>query len=427
MKNWMSNLKIPDDPLRLVFVCAMWNVGFDAPCCSTMYLDKPLKNHTLMQTISRPNRVFRDKVNGLIVAYLNIFQNLEQALAIYGSGSGGGIKEGDRPIEQKKKLVQALREAIEAAKAFCEEHTIDVGKIAEAEGFERIKLRDDAVDALLVNDETKNKFLALANNVNRLFKAVLPDEAADEFGPIRSVLYVIAERIRSLVPLADLTDVRQAIEAELDRSIDAEGYEIGDPERIVDLSKIDFEALRKRFEEGRKHIEVERLRGTINSRLRELVRRNKTRLDFLKKFQEMIDEYNIGAQNVEIIFERLVKFAQELNQEEERGIKENLSEEELALFDLLTKPKIELRKKEEKEVKNVSRDLLELLKKEKLVLDWRKRQQTRAVVKVAIRDILDGLPQNYTQEIFQEKCEVVYQHVYDSYYGEGKSVYSRAG
>ena len=381
----------------------------------------------VMQTISRANRVFQDKNNGIIVDYIGVFRNLQQALAIYGSGSGGGVKEGDKPINDKSKLIDELRIAIADAKAFCEEQGIDIDAIAKAEGFERIKLRDDAVDAILVNDETKHKFLNLANNVDLLFRAILPDKTANEFSPSRSVLWVIAERIRSLAPPVDLSAVRQKIEKVLDRSIDAKGYKIDDPEHIVDLSKIDFEALRRRFEEGRKHIQIERLRGAINSKLQQLVQRNRTRVDYLEKFQRLIEEYNTGAHSLEVIFEKLMKFAQELNEEEQRGIKEQLSEEELAVFDLLTKPDMKLSKKEEREVKKVARELLETLKLEKLVLDWRKRQQTRAAVKVAIADVLDKLPGSYTKDKYEEKCEIVFQHIYDSYYGEGKSVYAKAG
>src|SRR5258707_13069078 len=90
--------KSPNDPLRIVFVCAMWITGFDVPSCSTMYLDKPMKNHTLMQTIARANRVFRDKNNGLIVDYVGVFRNLQKALAIYGAAQSGAIGPGDMPI-----------------------------------------------------------------------------------------------------------------------------------------------------------------------------------------------------------------------------------------------------------------------------------------------------------------------------------------
>jgi type I restriction enzyme R subunit len=215
----------------------------------------------------------------------------------------------------------------------------------------------------------------------------------------------------------------------LDESIEAQGYVItevledeGTPHRI-DLSKIDFEALRKKFDKEGKHIQTERLRGAIGSKLTNMVRLNKARVNYLDQFQKLIDEYNSGAINIEIFFTQLVDFARNLNAEEKRGISENLSEEELAMLDMLSKPS--LNKAEKQEVKLASKKLLNVLKQEKLVLDWRKKQQTRADVLFTIETVLDEmLPRTYTPEIYKEKCTTVYQHVYDSYYGAGKSIYA---
>jgi type I restriction enzyme, R subunit len=150
---------------------------------------------------------------------------------------------------------------------------------------------------------------------------------------------------------------------------------------------------------------------------------NRSRLDYLAKFQAMIEEYNADSRNVEWFFNELIAFTKDLKTEDKRAIAENLSEEELAIFDLLTKPQIELTKSEELEVKQVARELLQTLKTEKLVLDWRKRQDTKASVEVAIKDILDKLPASYTAELYDRKCGEVFQHVYESYSGQGRSIY----
>jgi len=181
-----TKFKKDDDPLRIVFVCAMWITGFDVPACSTIYLDKPMKNHTLMQTIARANRVFRDKQNGLIVDYVGVFRNLQKALAIYGAPQDGG-GPGDTPIQYKSELVRQLREAISTATAFCRERGIAPAAIRAARGFEREKLKEDAVAAFVVNDETRRQYLNLAGSVGSLFKSLLPDASAYEFGPIRNV------------------------------------------------------------------------------------------------------------------------------------------------------------------------------------------------------------------------------------------------
>ena len=157
-----------------------------------------------------------------------------------------------------------------------------------------------------------------------------------------------------------------------------------------------------------------------------MVKLNKARMDFLEKFQKLIAEYNAGSKNIEELFAELVKFAQDLNEEERRAMAEGLTEEELALFDILTKPDPTLTKAEEKVVKNVARELLEILKAEKLVLDWRSRQQSRAAVRQSIEIELDKLPDVYTREIFEVKCDRSYRHVYDAYWGKEESVYEAA-
>ena len=158
-----------------------------------------------------------------------------------------------------------------------------------------------------------------------------------------------------------------------------------------------------------------------------MVRLNRTRMDYMERFQAMIDAYNADSLNAEEFFRQLVDFAQSLNEEEQRAVGEQLSEEELALFDLLTKPDIKLSDADRRKVKATAKELLATLKAGKLVLDWRKRQQARAEVRVTIEKVLDeGLPRVYTPELFEQKTAAVFQHVYDAYYGAGRSVYTAA-
>jgi type I restriction enzyme R subunit len=421
-----TKFKDANDPLRLVFVCAMWITGFDVPSCSTIYLDKPMRNHTLMQTIARANRVFKSKVNGLIVDYVGVFRNLQKALAIYGTGSGGGIKPGESPVKDKQELVELLRGAIATAEEFCAERWVDLPAIREAGGFSRVNLLDEAVEAIVENDESKEQYRSLTNNVTKLYKAILPDPLANEFGEINLLLSTIQDKIQALTPIPDISEVLEKVGDLLDESIASEGYVIHEAERIVDLSKIDFDALQNQFAKGRKHTEVERLRNALAAKLAEMVMLNRTRMDYLEHFQQMIDEYNSGAINVEVMFERLVKFTKELSEEEQRHIAEQLTVEELAVVDLLTKPEISLTKKEREQVKKVARELLQTLKREKLVLDWRAKQQSRAAVRLAIEETLDLLPRAFPKQLYAEKCDVVYQHVFDSYFGSGRGVYSDA-
>jgi type I restriction enzyme R subunit len=436
-----TKFKDPEDPFRIVFVCAMWMTGFDAPAVSTIYLDKPMRNHTLMQTIARANRVFGEKNNGLIVDYVGVFRDLQKALAIYGSGSGGGIKPGESPVQKKAELVAALREAIQEARRFCQERGVDVEKIISAEGFQKVAFLEDAaahlvdkkaneavadaVEKVIVNDDLKKRYLSLASQVVRLYQAILPDPTANEFVPIKTCLAVLAEKIRSFLPEVSIDDVMEKVGQLLDDSIATKGYVIHRTEEtsIIDLSEIDFEALKAHFAKGRKRTEAEKLKAAVGGKLQRMVELNKTRTDLLEKFKKLIDEYNSGM-DVDGFFEKLLAFARDLNQEDQRGVAEQLSEEELAVFDILTKPEIEMTADDRKQVKAVARKLLQTLKEAKLVLDWRKKLRTRADVLSTVKTVLDDLPRIYSIELYQAKCDSVYRHVYDSYQGEGRSVYS---
>lgn len=424
-----EKFKKPEDPLRLVFVCAMWMTGFDAPACATIYLDKPMRNHTLMQTIARANRVFRDKQDGLIVDYIGVFRNLEKALAIYGTGAEGTAAAGEMPVQQKQARINELRAKIGEALQFCDDLTIDLEAILSAEGFDRVRLKHEAVEAVLANQDTTQHFFTLVREVNRLFKSILPDQAAGEFYVTRKLLNVLAEALINEIPDADIADIEAEVSELLDESVITERYIIEaaptDTKRRVDLSQIDFEALRQHFEAGYKRTTVERLRGSIHHKLQQMVRQNRTRMNYLETFQQMIDAYNAGSVNTELLFEQLIAFVGDLEAEEKRVIGEQLNEEELAIFDLLTRPAPTLSEEERNRVKAVARELLQTLKQEKLVLDWRKFQRTQAAVQATIDTLLDThLPPAYDHDLYKQKCTVLYQHIYESYFGAGKSIYN---
>ena len=309
--------------------------------------------------------------------------------------------------------------------------SVDLPQIdaVETEALERIRWITDAVNRILVNDETKGDYLQRASQISRLYKAILPDPAASDFNGICTLINIIAKKIKNLTPSPDTSDVMEQIEDLLDHSIVPTGYTIdadAEADSIVDLSRIDFDQLRERFRTQHKQIEAERLRGSISRKLSEIIPLNRTRTDYQERFEQIIAEYNAAAIDVDTWFEQLIALAEELNEEEQRTIAEQLSEEQLAVFDLLTRPELELTEAERDAVKAISKDLLETLQRERLVLDWRQRQQSRAAVKVTVAEILDELPERYTQEIYDWKCEVVYQHIYDCYYGNGNSIYGAA-
>ncbi len=417
-----EKFKDSNDKFRLVFVCAMWMTGFDAPSVSTIYLDKPMKNHTLMQTIARANRVFRDKPNGLIVDYIGVFKSLQKALAIYGVGTRH--PEGTTPVKPKDELIEELRIKISETKQYCLKNEFDLDDILKAYSLQDIKLIDNAVDILIESESTKSNYISLANAVNTIYKAILPDLRANEFTKIVRLIKVIADKIRSYEEPVDITPVMDEVNKVLDKSVKSEPYIITKTD-LVDLSKFDFEKLKKIFIKTRKNTQAEILKNALRMKVSAMITLNKERVNFAEKLQELINEYNSGAVNVEKFFDELVNFAEELGEEESRAISENISEEELALFDLLKQPK--LSKKDKDKVKSAAKNLLVTLKAGKLVLDWRKRQQTRAIVLLTIQKILDEyLPKIYKAQLFQDKCARVYEHIYENYYGEGRSLYTES-
>lgn len=413
--------------LRLVFVCAMWITGFDVPTCSTIYLDKPMRAHTLMQTIARANRVAAGKESGLIVDYVGIFRALQNALATYARPIvDGGSGEEHGPILDKAELVAALQSALNETAGFADVRGVRLEAIAQARGFDRIALIDDAIEAFLATEADKKHFLQLASRVARLFKAILPDPLANELAPLAVLVSYLAAKIRAETEPPDISAVMSDVEDLLNDSIATEGYRIGpasNPEALVNLSEIDFEALQAKFAQGHKRTEAEKLRRLIEGKLAQMLTANSSRIDLAEKFQKLIDEYNAGSHNIEAFFAELKDFAQALSAEEQRGVAESLTDEELALFDILTKPEPVLTKAEEAEVKKVCRELLATLKREKLVLDWREKQQAKAAVMQALKLELRRLPTQYTKDIRTEKMARAYAHVYDHYYGAGRSAY----
>jgi len=422
-----ERFKDTDDPLRLVFVCAMWLTGFDAPSCSTVYLDKPMRNHTLMQTIARANRVFPGKHSGTIVDYANVFASLEKALAIYGAGKDGNGSV-SCAVKDKQQLVEELRQAVEDATAFCTAHGVMLSEI-EATGagsMGRLSRIQDGINALISPDPLRRDFLAHERLLSTLYRAVKPDPSALEFASRVACLTILAEAIRArLNPNpADLSPVMGRINGLLDESIT--GHEIreqGPP--ALDLSKINFAALAQRFKESRhRNTDLEVLKAAIRAQLEKMIQLNRTRADFAEKFEALIESNNAGSRSIDDLFEELVQLSNSLNDEQERHVRENMSEEELVIFDILMRPAPELSAEERAAEKKAARELLARLKA-LLVLNWRQKAAARSKLKLAIEDTLDsGLPRAYSPELYHQKCSAVFEHVYESYPERNAGVYA---
>lgn len=419
-----EKFKNPQDPLRIAFVCSMWTTGFDVPSLSTVYLDKPLRNHTLMQTITRANRVFAEKNNGLIVAYVDVFRNLQRALALYATGG----KAGDVPVEEKGALIEALREAVDDIRAFCREREVDLDELGRLRGFELVEAGKRTVEALLLDDDEKIAFQARAGLVNRLYKAILPDRRAGEFSRTRAVVKFIADGIAAATERPEIDGVMGRIEQLLDESVAADEYLIpaADADALFDLAAVDWDHVQEAFQKGRPRTAAQRLRSLLSAKLAALVRLNPARVDLVERFEKLVADYNAGSVNTEAFFQQLMEFKQTLSEEEARAVREEMTEEQLAIFDLIMRPSPELTDAEKNQVKRVAEELLTTLKRGKLVIDWRKEQQLRASVRLTVEETLDRLPEKFTRQLYSQKCDAVYQHIFDAYWDDGHSAYDRA-
>lgn len=412
-----EEFKQDEHPFRLAIVCAMWLTGFDVPNLSTLYLDKPLKAHTLMQTIARANRVYEGKNNGLIVDYIGILKSLRKALATYATG-GTSTEAGDAdPIRPKEELIEDLQEAIGETAAFLRRLGFELETLISAEGFDKIKAIKKAVEAAYTSDETRKKFELLAREVFRKFKAVLPDPAIERFQASYQAIDVIYKQLQENRENADISEVMKALQDVVSSGIETTKTE--EPPVIIDISQIDFEKLRAEFARSeQKNTAVQMLKDRIEAKLQKMLDQNPSRIDYYQRYQEIIEAYNREKDraSIEKTFEDLLAFIDSLSEEEQRAIREGLSEEYLAVYDLLKKP--ELSGQERKKIKKLAQGLLDELKHSSLaVANWREKTTTTAAVKSDIFDFLfnELPPEYYSDHEVGERSEMVFQHVYLKY------------
>ncbi|AXX92185.1 deoxyribonuclease [Malaciobacter molluscorum LMG 25693] len=418
--------KDANNPYRIVFVTAMWMTGFDAPSVSTLYLDKPMKNHTLMQTIARANRVYEAKKNGMIIDYFGVFRNLKKALSDYAEGNTSSEDEANMPVKEFGMLIELLQESINKCKSYLKEFDIDVDKIHEIgeKGFKEIELFKDYADIILKSDDRRKEFNLFVNTIVSLYDSAKPEiynypdikQERDLFTYLKEIVN------RKLDRDEEINNARREIDELLDRSV-LGNKDLEDDTKItitdyrqINLGEIDFEKLRKEFpKKAYKSIEFTDLKEFMEIKLKQMTARNKTRGNFLEDFEKIIDEYNNGSVEVEEAYETLLKQIEKLNEEEKRYIKEGFSsEEELEIFDLLKKDK--LTKDEISKVKKTAKNLLKTLsdkKRELFVYNWYKERQKQSIVEHTIGKVLEELPESYDVKIFREKKEMVFEHIYN--------------
>lgn len=433
-RNLEKEFKDPANPFRLTIVCAMWITGFDVQCVSTVYLDKPIKGHTLMQTIARANRVYDDeKENGLIVDYGNVYKQLEKAYSIYGEGGKKGGKKfgGGKPVEQLIELEIELRAAINKVKNYLISLNFNLSDLINAKPMAKIAKLKDAADCVSLNETTRTSFEMMARNVFRKYMALFPEEQIKphikNFNAIEAIYNLLNQKVKS----ADVTEIIKELQGIVSESILLKPDEASEKEGVyIDLSKLDFEKLKAAFAKiPRKNKLVYDLQQAINKKLQQMLKENPLRMEFYDRYKEIIEEYNKGKslEDTVVAFNNLNDFIKDLTVEEQRVVRENLNDQEtLAIFDLLKDGK-NLNDKEIKTVKKIAIETLDKLKAEKLKIDrWRESRQITAQVKGLIYDQLLWLPQEvYSDEDVSQRTINVYQHIFTNYSGGGQSVYQQ--
>jgi type I restriction enzyme R subunit len=404
-------------PFRVAIVCAMWLTGFDVKSLATLYLDKPMKGHTLMQAIARVNRVAAHKKNGLVIDYNGMLKSLRKALATY--AQGGKEIPADPLIDEETALVEYVA-AIGKVRAHLSSVNFDLDTLIQArEGEESWQALLDAQNAVSQSAETKKTFLVLAEDVADRFRGLFPYPGLFAYEPEESAISALYNLLQKPKPKVDITAIMQDIRGVIDAALEvAPDNQMQSPAaKQYDLSGIDFERLRVEFEKSPyKASALLDLQERIQARIDQMLKQNPTRIDLLKRYQEIITEYNQDKNEAEIqrVFEKLIKTYDALDAEEIRYIREGFKDEKaLAIFDLLSKDKDAITKNDLAKIKKVAQELMNTLVEQQQVLgNMRDKASSQAQIKAAIIDqLLAGMPDDYSNEDIEARADVVYQYV----------------
>ena len=410
--------KTPESNLRVVFVCAMWLTGFDVKTLSCLYIDKPMKAHTLMQTIARANRVAEGKSNGLIIDYIGIVKALRQALADYTANPDGN--GGDDPTIDKKVLIKHVLEVIADTTDFLKEHDFDLSELIAAENFYKLSLLKTAANAMCETAETHKSFCTFATTLLKLWKYLDREDITPTMKKRKDGIEAIYKELQKKRKHADITDLSVMINEIVNDhlEIDPESMMAAETKRF-DISRIDFDVLRREFAKSReKNLVLKDIQDILTERIAQMLAANPSRINFYEKYQEIIRDYNQEQDraNIEKTFDELMKLSHALSEEEKRYIREGFeNDEQLSMFDVLIKD--DLSKEDIKKLKSVAKDLLKVIKEQLEAMDHPfDKQETRAAIIITIRDVLwKELPESYSDEAINYYRDAVYQYVSQRY------------
>ena len=408
------------NPLRIVFVCAMWLTGFDVKSLSCLYLDKPLKAHTLMQTIARANRVCDGKPNGLIIDYIGIVKALRKALADYTTSGGEGGNGGDDVIVDKDELIRHLLEAIVGAKEFLHQHGFELQTLIDATDFAKMSLLKDAANAMCETSEIRKTFCTYGSTIKRIMKFVSRDDITDTAVIAdKDAILAIFNQLQKRRKEADTTDLSVAIHEIISDEVGTQPDGNLTGTRQFDISAIDFDLLRKEFAKTkRKNLVLSDIDDLIKKRIDAMLRNNPSRVNFYEEYQRIIQDYNAEQDraSIEKTFMALIDLSKSLDEEEKRFVREGFTnDEQLTIYDMLFDPNIS--KSEIGKLKKLSVELLDKVKARISELhNWREKEDTRAQVATLIHESLfQDLPESYPLDSIEQYSQKVFQYVYERY------------
>ena len=404
----------PDDPLRLVIVCDMWLTGFDAPCMNTMYIDKPMRGHGLMQAIARVNRVFKDKPGGLVVDYIGVAQSLRSALGQYTDS------DRDKTGIDESAAVAALMERYEAIRDLF--HGFDYRPGIDGQPRERLICLGGAIDWVLRWQESqaaKQKDVEDKKRAHRQFldmvlglsKAYALASASDEARTIRDEVGFF-QAIRAALAKTTATgkisekDRAFAVQQLVDRAVASS--EIIDILKVAGIQSPDISILSDEFlmEVGKmekKNLALEALKKLLNG---EIVSRSKTNLvesrAFSNRLEEAVARYHAGAISAVEMIEALIGLAKDMQVARARGEEQGLSLEEIAFYDALAENESAVEAMGNERLRVIAHELLEQLRSN-VTVDWHQRESARARMRVLVKRILKkyGYPPDLADEAVQ--------------------------
>ena len=414
-----KEFKDSKNPLRVVFVCAMWLTGFDVKCLSCLYLDKPLKAHTLMQTIARANRVSEGKSNGLIVDYIGIVKALRKALADYTANLGDS--SGADPTIDKEELIAHIIEVIEKTREFLSQKEFELEKLIGAVDFAKLASLQEAANAVCGSIEDKKIFTTYALELGRLVKYTDRNDITAQTRKQYEAIAAIYSELQKKRKHTNTTDLMIEIHKIINEHVKIADEPTMDNEsaRRFDISAIDFELLRSEFAKVKtKNLAMKDLEEIIKQKLDSMLFSNPNRIDYYERYGQIISEYNAEQDRatIEKTFMELMDLANQMSKEEQRYAREGFtSDEELSFYDMLFRD--DLSKNEIKKIKAVAAALLNKIKSKIAELDhWSDKQETKADVYNLIRDTLwDELPECYVYSSLEIYIEKIYEYVYMRY------------